>query len=130
MGITAEKQVYEAILLDEEAQKIYGVSKIFQGYAAPNSLASLSEYLYITRVSDVSLDRNLDTPGDTLRRVRLQIDVCDVNYGRMVERSKIIRRVLKQSFPSCIDGSTKGVVSSGDVVWNVTSIDIILFEED
>ena len=42
MGITAEKQVYEAILLDEEAQKIYGVSKIFQGYAAPNSLASLS----------------------------------------------------------------------------------------
>lgn len=130
MSISVEKKVYEAIIENTELKNIYGQNKVFQGYVAPNSLAHLSEYVYITRVSDVSLDRTLDTVGDTLRRVRLQIDVCDLNYENMAERSRIIKNVLKTKFPSCIDGSTKGVVSVGTRVWNVTSIDIILFEED
>ena len=58
------------------------------------------------------------------------IDVCDVSYGKMAEKSRLVRNVLRLAFPSCIDGSTKGIKSSGQTVWNVTSIDIILFEED
>lgn len=129
MGVAVEQLVYETLMADEELKKFYG-DRVFQSYVAPNSLASLTSYILISRISDVTLDRNLDTPGDTLRRVRLQIDVCDVSYGKMAEKCRLVRNVLRLAFPSCIDGSTKGIISSGQTVWNVTSIDIILFEED
>lgn len=129
MGVAVEQSVYESLMADEELKKFYG-DRVFHSYVAPNSLASLTSYILISRISDVTLDRNLDTPGDTLRRVRLQIDVCDVSYSQMAEKSRLVRNVLRLAFPSCIDGSAKGIVSSGQTVWNVTSIDIILFEED
>ena len=129
MGVVAEKRVYDVLNSDEDVKSIYE-DRIFQGYVAPNSLSTMSSYIYISRVSDVSLDRNLDTPGDTLRRVRVQIDICDINYSDMVTRSFIVRRLLRRVFPSCIDGSTKGIVSFGQKTWIVTSIDLILFEED
>ena len=129
-GSLAEKQVYDALLANEEVRRIYGPSKIFQGYVAPNTLASSEEYVYISRVSDVTLDKGLDTIGDTLRRVRIQVDVCDVEYSRMADRSALIRDVLRNAFPSSLDGSTRGTVASGQTVWNVTSLDIIIYEKD
>lgn len=129
MGIVAEQAAYTALMANEEVRNFYE-GRVYQSYVAPNSLASLSSYILLSRVSDVALDRTCDTVGDTLRRVRLQVDVCDVDYSRMVEKSRLVRNVLRLAFPSCVDGSTKGVISSGQTVWNVTSIDIILFEED
>lgn len=129
MGIAAEKQVYDAILADENLKARYK-NRIFQGFVAPDSLASVPSYIYVTRISDTALDRNLDMLGDTLRRVRLQVDVCDVSYAEMAVRSREVRDVLRRNFPSCIEGSSKGMFNSGQTVWNVTSIDVILFEEE
>jgi hypothetical protein len=128
----AEKQCIDALLSDPTLAKIYGAKGIFQGYVAPNTLESRKEYLYVKRISAVSLDRGCvdGTPSGNLRRVRLQVDVSDVNYVNMVERSELVRRVLTKAYPPCIDGDTYGIVQNGQKVMNVSSIDVILIESE
>lgn len=127
-----EKFVRDAILNDKELCKIYTSEKIFTEFAAPNSLTKLKEYILIQRIDAVTLDKNYidGTQGDTLRRVRLQIDVNDVVYENCIKRSEILKEVLKKQFPSCIDDETLGYKEVGQKVWIVLSIDILLTESE
>ena len=128
----AEKQAVDALLADADVLAIYGASRIFQGYVAPNTLTSTNEYVYLRRIDSVSIDRGCvdDTRTDRLRRVRLQVDVSDTNYTNMVARSEIVRAALTSRFPDCIDGDTYGTATVGTKVFNVTSIDVILTESE
>ena len=98
----AESKCLKALLDDATVMGLYGKSGIFHGYAAPNSLATLDFYVLIHRIDSVTLDAGVidGTITDKLRRVRLQVDVADVSYQRMVERSEIIKDALERKFPS------------------------------
>ena len=127
----AEKQCVDTLLADSRITSIYGTTKIFQGYVAPNTLATYNEYIYLRRISGVVLDQCTDgTPSDKLRRVRLQIDVSDVDYAKMITRSELVRSVMTASFPDCIDGDTYGTITNGTKAWNVSSIDVFLNESE
>ena len=128
----AEKQCIDALLSSPEILKIYGATGVFQGFVAPNTLESRKEYIYVKRISAVSLDRGCvdGTPTGKLRRVRLQVDVSDSDYVKMVERSELVRSVLTKAFPPCIDGDTYGTAVNGQKVMNVSSIDVILIESE
>lgn len=128
----AEGRVIDALREDEFLRKLYYPRKMFQGYVAPNTLSSLKEYIFLSRISTVPLDTDYvdGLKGATLRRVRLQIDVYDKSFTDMVERSERVCDVLRAAFPSCLDGTTNGVVRSGQSTWNVTSIDVILTEKE
>lgn len=127
----AEKRCVDALLSDVNIRRIYSSTKIFQGYAAPNTLGTLNEFVLLQRISAVTLDRATDgTITDTLRRVRLQVDVSDTDYGKMVIRSELVRSVLERAFPSCVDDDTYGTISAGQKIFNVCSIDIILTESE
>ena len=127
----AEKKCVDALLADPRVKDIYGAGKIFQGFVAANTQASIKEYVLIQRISAVALDRATDgTKTNSLRRVRLQLDVSDLVYTKMVERAEIIMDVLETNFPSAIDGDTYGIVESGQNVFNVCSIDVILTETE
>lgn len=128
----AESKCLKALLDDAAVTGLYGKSGIFHGYAAPNSLATLDSYVLIHRIDSVTLDAGVidGTITDKLRRVRLQVDVADVSYQRMVERSEIIKDALERKFPSCIDSDTNGVAVIGQKVWNVCSVDIIIIESE
>lgn len=127
-----EKFVRDVIIKDTELSKIYTSKKVFTEFAAPNTLSTLSEYILIQRIDAVTLDKDYidNTKGDTLRRVRLQIDVNDVSYEKCIQRSELLRMVLKNKFPSCIDNETTGYKEIGQKVWITTSIDIILTERE
>lgn len=127
----AEKLCVDALLSDEKVLIEFGRSKIFQGFVAPNSLASLSRFIKLQRISDYTLDRVTDgTTTDRLRRVRLQIDVSEIGYDEAVRLSEMVRGVLESAFPSSISGGTYGTVSVGQKVFNVFSTDIILYETE
>ena len=128
----AEKLCVDALLASTAITNIYGTTKIFQGFVKPDTLASCTAYIYLRRISAVSLDRGCidGTPTDKLRRVRLQIDVSDQSYSNMITRSELVRSVLTDAFPDCIDGDTYGTTAYGQTVWNVTSIDVILIESE
>ena len=127
----AEKQCVDAILADSRITTIYGRSKIFQGFVAPNTQSTIKEYILIKRISAVALDRATDgTKTNSLRRVRLQVDISDVDYTKMVQRAEIVMDVLETNFPSSIDGDTYGTVEAGQNVFNVCSIDVILTETE
>lgn len=121
-----------ALLDDETVSSLYGKSKIFHGYAAPNTLGTLDSYVLVHRIDSLTLDAGVidGTITDKLRRVRLQVDVADVSYERMVERSEIVKDALERKFPSCIDSDTNGVAVIGQKVWNVCSVDIIIIESE
>lgn len=131
----AEKLVYDALVKSDVISDIYKNGRffsVFQSYVAPNSLASLKEYILIDRISAVSLDSDYidGTRGDTLRRVLLQIDVCDLSYDNVVVRAELVKDVLKDAFGCCIDSERVGYVDFGKQVWNVVSIDINLTESE
>lgn len=128
----AEMQCINALLSSPEIQKIYGAKKIFQGFVAPKTLSSNREYIYLKRIDSVSLDRGCvdGTPTDKLRRVRIQIDVSDISYPNMVNRSELVRGVITETIPNAIDGDTYGTTTIGDKTWNVCSIDVILTESE
>lgn len=126
----AEKLCMDTLLRNEAVVAIYGRDRIYQGYVAPNTLASTNAYLLIQRVDAVTQDRSTGTPDahDTLRLVRVQVDVSDVSYTDMKVRSELIKEVLKQRFDSCIDGDTYGTAGIGQKVFNVLSIDLNIYE--
>lgn len=128
----AEKLCVDALLASSAITSIYGTTKIFQGYVKPETLASCTAYIYLRRISANVLDRACidGTPTDKLRRVRLQVDVSDTSYTNMITRSELVRSVLTDAFPDCIDGDTYGTASSGQTVWNVCSVDVILIESE
>lgn len=127
----AEKVVIDALLNSEDVVKIYTNKRIFQGFAAPNTLSSVKEYILVQRVSSVALDRVLDgTATNKLRKVRIQIDVSDIDYTKMVARAEKVMQVLEDKFPSCVDGDTFGTVLVGQTVFNVCSIDVIINESE
>ena len=127
----AEKRCVDALLADDRIKKIYGSTKIFQGFVAPNTQATIKEYILLRRISSVALDRVSDgTKTNSLRRVRLQVDVSDIDYAKMVERAEIVMDVLETNFPSSIDGDTYGTDEAGQAVFNVCSIDVILTETE
>lgn len=127
-----EKFVRDAIINDPVLKKTFPSKKVFLGYAAPNTLSSLNEYILIQRIGSTTLDNDYidGTLGDTLRRVRLQIDVSNVAYEKCVEHSEKIKMVLKTKFPSCIEDETMGYTEIGQKVWVVSSIDIFLTESE
>lgn len=127
-----EKFVRDAIINDPVLKKTYTSKKVFMAYAAPNSLSSFNEYILIQRISTVTLDTGYTdgTKGDTLRRVRLQIDVNDVDYENCIRRSEQVKSVLKTKFPSCLEDETMGYTELGQKVWVVSSIDIFLTESE
>jgi hypothetical protein len=127
----AEKQVLDALLANSGVMSVYGRNKIFQGFAAPNTLANLNEYVLIQRISANALDRATDgTETNKLRRVRIQIDISDIDYVKMVNRAEMTMGALETAFPSSIDGDTYGTVTAGQKVFNVCSIDVILTESE
>lgn len=126
----AEMLCINTLLGNEEVRAIYGRDWIFQGYVAPNTLASTSAYLLVKRIDAVTQDRSTGTPDahDTLRLVRVQVDVSDVSYTDMKIRAELIKEVLKQRFDSCIDSETYGTAGIGQKVFNVMSIDLNIYE--
>ena len=127
----AEKVCMDALLASPEILGIYGKEKIFQGYAAPNTLGTLDAYILIHRLDSITLDRVAGrVKTDKLRRVRLQVDVSDTDYGDMVSRSELVRDVLETAYQSCVDGDSDGTVSVGQKIFNVCSIDLLLTESE
>ena len=70
------------------------------------------------------------TKTNKLRKVRLQVDIADVNYTGMVDMSEMVMDVLETAFPSSVDGDTYGTVSAGQKIFNVCSVDLILYETE
>lgn len=125
----AEKKCMDALLANAELMSIYGKDTIYQGYVEPNTLARVDSYVLIRRVDSNRVDENATGEGaDQLRRVRLQIDVSDTRYSDMVRRAELIKEILNNSFPSCVDGDEYGTDGRGQKVFNVCSIDAIIFE--
>lgn len=125
----AEKLCMDALLKNAEVFSIYGRDHIYQGYVEPNTLASTNQYILIKRIDSIVQDPTTTGIGaDRLRRVRLQIDVCDTRYTDMVRRAELIGDVLNKAFPSCLDGDTYGTGGRGQKVFNVASLDVIIFE--
>lgn len=127
----AEKLCIDALLASERVAEHFNKSAMFQGFVAPNTLATLDRYILLKRVDGVTLDRVTDgTKTNKLRRVRLQVDIADVNYVGMVDMSEMVMDVLETAFPSAVDGDTYGTVSAGQKVFNVCSVDLILYETE
>lgn len=125
----ADKVVMDVLLADPELMAIYGKENIYQGYAEPNTLARVDAYILVQRISAVPLDKTSTGEGaDQLRRVRLQIDVSDTRYSDMVRRAEKIKGLLSENFPDCIDGDSYGTDGRGQKVFNVCSIDALVFE--
>lgn len=125
----AEKLVMDALLKDEEIRAIYGKNHVYQGYVEPNTLVSVDRYILVRRISSLSKAQTTTGGGaDMLRRVRLQIDVYDTRYSDMARRAEHICEVLNNEFPSCIEGDTYGTDGRGQKVFNVCSIDAIIYE--
>lgn len=125
----AEKLCMDALLANTEMRRIYGKDRIYQGYVEPNTLARVDSYVLIRRISSTTQDATTTGEGaDQLRRVRLQIDVSDTRYSDMVRRAEIIKEILNNRFPSCIDGDEYGTDGRGQKVFNVCSIDAIIYE--
>lgn len=126
----AERLCMDTLLGNEDVRAIYGRDRIYQGYVAPNTLASTDAYLFLQRVSADSKDHSIDNPeaNDTLRLVRVQLDVADVSYTNMKSRGELVKDVLKQRFDSCVDSETYGTAGIGQKVFNVLSIDLLIFE--
>lgn len=126
----AEKRVNDLLKSDPEITEIYSPNVIFQGFIEPNTLAARDAFVLIKRISSTVEGGGLidGTPSDNLRRVRIQIDVSDVRYSDMANKSEKIRGCLEAAFPSCVDGDTYGTVTIGQKVFNVTSIDVLMTE--
>lgn len=125
----AEKLCMDALLANPDIMRIYGKDLVYQGYAEPNTLARVDSYVLIHRISANKVDGNTTGEGaDQLRRVRLQIDVLDTRYSDMVRRAEKIKEILNIAFPSCIDGDTYGTDGRGQKVFNVCSIDALIWE--
>lgn len=125
----AEKLVMDALLSNAEMIKIYGKNNIYQGYVEPNTLAREDAYILIQRIDGQPVDKNTTGEGaDQLRRVRVQVDVSDTRYSDMVRRSEMIKGLLNDRFPSCIDDETYGTDGRGQKVFNVCSIDLLIYE--
>lgn len=125
----AEKLCMDALLKSKEVRAIYAKEIIYQGYAEPNTLASTDRFILIKRIDSVMQDPTTTGEGaDQLRRVRLQVDVCEVRYSDMVRHAELICKVLNEAFPSCLDGDTYGTDGRGQKVFNVASLDVIIFE--
>lgn len=127
----AEKLVMDRLLGDPDMMQIYGKNNIYQGYAAPNTLATVEAYILIRRISGFDVAQDLTGEGaNKLRRVRLQIDVSDTRYSDMVRRAEKVKEILNSAFPSCIDGDTYGTEGRGQKIFNVCSIDVLIFESE
>lgn len=125
----AEKLCMDALLASPDVMAIYGKDKIYQGYVEPNTLARVDYYVLIRRIDGHKVDATTTGEGaDQLRRVRVQIDVSDTRYSDMVRRAELIKEVLNNRFPSCIDGDEYGTDGQGQKVFNVCSIDALIFE--
>lgn len=125
----AEKLCVDALLASKQVLSIYGKDHIYQGYVEPNTLSTLDKYVLIKRISSQVCDKTVTGIGaDRLRRVRLQVDVSDTRYSDMVRRSGLICEILNNVFPSCIDGDTYGTDGRGQKVFNVCSLDVIIYE--
>lgn len=125
----AEKLCMDALLASPEIMQIYGKDHVYQGFVEPNTLATLDHYVLVKRIDANVMDKTVTGIGaDRLRRVRLQIDVSDTRYSDMVRRSALICDILNKVFPSCIDGDTYGTDGRGQKVFNVCSLDVIIFE--
>lgn len=126
-----EKLCIDALLSSDRVAEHFKRTSVFQGFVAPNTLASLERYILLKRVDSISLDRVSDgTKTNKLRKVRLQVDIADVNYTGMVDMSEMVMDVLETAFPSSVDGDTYGTVSAGQKIFNVCSVDLILYETE
>lgn len=127
----AEKRAVDALLKSEAIASEFKRTSIFQGFVAPNTMASLQRYILLKRVDSIALDRVIDTTKcNKLRKVRLQVDVAEMDYSEMVKLSEMVMDVLETAFPSSVDGEVYGTVSVAQDVFNVCSIDIILYETE
>lgn len=126
----AERRIIDALKNDPEITRIYSPNSIFQGYMVPNTLSALDSYVLVKRISSSVRGGGLidGTESDNLRRVRVQIDVSDIRYSDMANKSEKIRGCLEAAYPSSIDGDTYGTVTIGQKVFNVTSIDVLMDE--
>lgn len=127
---SAEKQIFDVLYSNKELFSIYG-NNMFLGSVTPNILSSVPAYLFVQRISGTTLDSNYvdGTPGDQLRRVRIQVDIADVDYTNMTKRSLIVRSAVKGAFPSSIDSDTSGYVAVGQKIFEVCSLDLVLTEQ-
>lgn len=127
---SAEKQIFDVLYNNKELFSIYG-NNMFLGSVTPNVLSSVPAYLFVQRISGTTLDSNYvdGTPGDQLRRVRIQVDIADVDYTNMTKRSLIVRSAVKGAFPSSIDSDTSGYVAVGQKIFEVCSLDLVLTEQ-
>lgn len=125
----AEMLCMQALLGDEELMAIYERQQIYQGYVEPNTIASYDRFILVKRISAVSLAKTTTGEGaDMLRRVRLQVDILDTRYSDMVRFSELVCKVLNEHFPSCIEGDVYGTDGRGQKVFNVCSLDVIIYE--
>lgn len=119
----------QALLGSRELAGVYARDQIYQGYLPPNTPTSLERFVIIKRIDSISKGKTTTGEGaDLLRRVRLQVDVWDIRYSDMVRYSEIISGVLNSAFPSCQDGQVYGTDGRGQKVFNVASLDVIIYE--
>lgn len=119
----------DALLANADVMRFFGKDLVYQGYAEPNTLARVDSYVLIKRIDANKVDGTLTGNGaDKLRRVRLQIDVSHTRYSDMVRRAEMIKEILNDNFPSCVDGDTYGTDGRGQKVFNVCSIDALIWE--
>lgn len=125
----AEMLCMDALLGSRDVMAIYDSRHVYQGYVEPDTFTTLDRYVLIKRIDSLSKGQTTTGEGaDMLRRVRLQVDVLDVRYADMVRYSEMICGVLNENFPSCLDGETYGTSRRGQKVFNVCSLDVILYE--
>lgn len=125
----AEMLVMQALLNDKDVMSVYERNQIYQGFVEPNTLATYDRYVLVKRISSISQAQTTTGEGaDMLRRVRLQIDVLDTRYSDMVRYSEMISGILNDNFPSCMEGSNYGTDGRGQKVFNVCSLDVIIYE--
>lgn len=125
----AEKLCMDTLLCNEAVRKLYGRDHIYQGFVEPNTLTTLNNYILIKRIDSSVMDKTCTGIGTgRLNRVRLQVDICDTRYSDMARKAALVCEILNDAFPSCVDGETYGTDGRGQKIFNVCSIDVIIWE--
>lgn len=125
----AEMLCIQALLGSRDVMAVYQRDQIYQGYVEPNTLATYERYILVKRISSLTPAKTTTGEGaDDLRRVHLQIDILDTRYSDMVRYSEMICGALNYKFPSCIEGDVYGTDGRGQKVFNVCSLDVVIYE--
>lgn len=123
----AEIKLFQLLIKSQEVKNFFG-ENIFQGIVEANTIANAKRFVLIHRISGDTLGKTLSDVGDSLRSVRIQVDVMSTNYAEATEGSEIIRGLAETEFPSCVDGDHYGTTQIGQNIWHIQSVDFILEE--